>query len=85
MRPAISVRALSFCRKTSAINSSFQTQIACTTISVKVAAPESGMTMRRSTVNGPAPSDDAASMSSCGTVRKKLVRKNTPNGTRSPV
>jgi len=60
----LSVRALSFCRKTSAINSSFQTQMACTTTSVKQAAPASGRTTRRSTVKGPAPSTDAASISS---------------------
>ena len=43
--------------------------------SVKLAAPESGMTTRRSTVNGPAPSTEAASISSCGTVRKKFVEE----------
>ncbi len=79
------MRALSFWRKTSAIRSSFQTQIACTMTSVKAAAPESGITMRRSTVNGPAPSTEAASISSCGTVRKKLARKKIANGTRRPV
>src|SRR2546423_1492542 len=51
----------------------------------RVAAPESGSTIRRSTVKGPAPSTEAASISSCGTVRKKFVRKNTANGTSRPV
>ena len=55
-----------------------------TTTSVKAAAPESGITIRRSTVKGPAPSTEAASISSCGTVRKKFARKKTANGTRRP-
>ena len=79
------MRELSFCRNTSAISSSFHTQIACTMISVKLAAPESGRTMRRKTVKGPAPSDAAASISSCGIVRKKPAMKKTANGTSSPV
>ena len=43
------------------------------------------MTMRRKTVNGPAPSDAAASISSCGIVRKKFAMKKIANGISSPV
>jgi len=75
---------LSLGRNTSAISSSFHTQIALTITSVNVAAAEIGSTIRRSASSGDAPSTVAASISSRGNCRKKFTKKNTENGSISP-
>ena len=75
VRPAVSVRALSSCRKTSAISSSFQTHTALTTTIVTIAGADSGTITLHSVRSWPAPSMRAASSRLRGMVAKKFTSR----------
>lgn len=78
------VSLIELCRKTSAKVVSLQW---ATTLRIsRVTIPEraSGNMIERKVRSGEAPSRDAASSSSRGSEAKKLVRKNTANGSEVP-